>query len=93
MITIHKYRIGIETHQQVPMPEGAQLLSVQKQPVGGVGHVFVLWARVDDAHVQVRRRIVMCGTGHPAPSNAPFIGTLIDGAFVWHFFDGGEAGF
>jgi hypothetical protein len=93
VITIHKYKLGLTTQQQVTMPGDADLLSVQLQPVGGGVPILALWARVEDANVQRRRRIIMCGTGKTAPINARFISTVIDGAFVWHFFDGGEVAF
>lgn len=93
MITVHKYPLALQAKQEVPMPLGAQLLTVQTQ-----GHELMLWARVDDEARQVRRSIWVCGTGHPAPkegvssegSFGHYIATVQQGAFVWHLFDMGE---
>jgi hypothetical protein len=54
-----------------------------------------LWALVSVSEPTVARRIVIVGTGHPAPGpDDPFVyvGTFqsLGGEFVWHVFDGGE---
>lgn len=87
MRTIWKYRLATKDRQDVLMPQGAEILTVQVQGDGEP----CLWTRVDAAAPQRYRRIVTCGTGHAAP-DLPFIGTyqVLSGAFVWHVFDGGE---
>lgn len=86
MLRVYKYPLSLVEDQFLTMPRRAELLDVQFQ-----SGAYVLWARVDDQYGQVSRRIFVCGTGHPAPPG-PYIATVQanGGAFVWHFFDGGE---
>jgi len=70
----------------VEMPRGAKLLTVMMQ------YDVMLWALVDPEQPSVQRRIKVFGTGHPI-LNADmlvYIGSVTDGPFVWHVFDGGE---
>lgn len=80
---IHKFFID----DIVRMPQGAELLSVGLDPQGRQ----CVWAKVDQQAPMVSRRIRIYGTGHEC--NMPtskFIGTFVEGPFVWHVFDIGE---
>ena len=49
-----------------------------------------LWALVNpDVDVMQERSILMLETGHETPSNRNLrhISTVLDGPFVWHFFE------
>ena len=84
---IHKYRIYIQDVQTVPMPAPAKPLSVGMQ-FGAIQ----MWVAVDaSASAESQERIIyVVGTGHgDIPAPADFIGTVTDGQFVWHIFDGG----
>jgi hypothetical protein len=88
MRTIHKYALAIKGEQEIPMPKGATLLSVQEQRSWPI-----LWAEVEDEADLVSRVIHCYGTGHPLPALlGPYIGTVLqhDIGLVWHFFDHGE---
>lgn len=67
------------------MPTGATVLHVGIQR-----RIITLWALVDpDANPSIRHFAVV-GTGHPAPDadEGRYIGTVSEGPFVWHVFEG-----
>jgi hypothetical protein len=79
MRTIYKYRLPAEA-VTIPLPEGAFIISVHMQE--GDPHI---WADVDTSKPLQQRRFRVFGTGHPLPAgDLHFIGTLLDGPFVWH---------
>jgi hypothetical protein len=87
MSEVWKYTLEIEDEQSIAMPEGAELLHV-----GDQYGKLALWARViPTGEREVRRVILIRGTGHPIWSQ-PYIGTVVtaNGSLVWHVFDGGE---
>lgn len=83
---VFKYDIKLQHEQELIVPKGAKLLSVQQQR-GSI----VAWFVVDPA---VRYREVIsvrvCGTGHDAPDLNHYchVSTVQIDEFVWHvFFD------
>lgn len=86
---IYKYPLEVTDRQDVEMPQGAKILSVQTQ-----GEVVCLWALVDKQREIVRRKIRILGTGHEHEESytSGYIGTTqqANGALVWHVFDEGE---
>ena len=85
MITIWKYNLALADLQAIQMPKGAEILHVEHQAGS-----LCLWARVHTDEPQVSREIYITGTGHPAPPRLPHVCSFLQGAFVWHVFDGGE---
>ena len=89
MIAIHKYSLTTDQTQQVLMPRGAQILSVQPQ-----GEKIMVWARVDTIYTNVIRKFHTALTGSDISSRlmGKPIGTVLlgGGSFVIHVFDGGE---
>ncbi len=84
MQTIHKYPIEITDSQEVMLPDGARILTVQLQH----GQAC-LWALVESENPLKPRRILSYGTGHPvSDSNMQYISTIqIEGSsLVFHFF-------
>lgn len=85
MNRIFKYPLEIVDHQQIEMPVGAKVLSVQEQN----GQLCV-WAKVDDACLSKEKRdFWISGTGHPCDHDVDgFIGTVqqYGGNLVWHVF-------
>lgn len=82
---IFKYPVTISDEQNVVMPAGAQILTVQIQ-----GRTPVLWALVDETGLPTQRRIEVHGTGNPIPEGKrQYIATIQthQGQFVWHFFE------
>lgn len=88
MKQIWKFRLEIQTQQNVSMPIGAKILCVQMQ------YGFpCLWAIVDTSRATglEDRLIILRGTGHPLTGDeGEYIGTVqaSDGRLVWHIFEG-----
>ncbi|AKQ75828.1 hypothetical protein FDH82_gp38 [Roseobacter phage RDJL Phi 2] len=83
---IWKFPLRAERHQMVVMPAGSVPLSIQMQ-----NGAPTLWASVHPDAPKMQRDLSLIGTGHDLPSGVQsFIGTVQDGALVWHLFDGGE---
>lgn len=82
--TIWKYTLDLAGSQTIRMPRGAEILSVAVQ-----ANEFRLWALCDPEAPIEPRVILVHGTGHPiTDSLGRHIGTVIDGSFVWHVFEG-----
>lgn len=85
MNTIWKYPLALVDHMQgMVMPTGAEVLSVAMQH-----GVPTLWAQVDtDTQSICTRLFIVVGTGHAIPEvPLKFVGTVMDGPFVWHVFE------
>lgn len=87
---IWKFPLRVEDEQDIAMPAGASILTVQVQR-----GMPVLWAAVEPDSPLRPRRIFCRGTGHQMGATARlwiYIGTvqLAAGGLVFHFFDGGE---
>lgn len=86
MKRIYKYPLAITGLQSVPLPVGAEILTVQMQ-----GDSLCLWALVDAKVVSVTRRTFeVFGTGHDMDTNPrTYLGTVqqAGGALVWHVFE------
>jgi hypothetical protein len=84
--TIWKFPLSITDQQQISMPEGAEILSVQVQR----GQVC-LWALVNPNLAKKPRTIEIFGTGHEVDdSPRTYIGTVqvhpMGSDLVWHVF-------
>lgn len=81
---IWKYKLEIIDTQVIEMPGAVRLLSVQMQ-----GHDLCLWALVDPNADKAERVISIVGTGYDIEMSeaSQYIGSAIDGVFVWHVFD------
>lgn len=83
--TIWKFPLDIEDRVRIPLPAGAQLLSVQMQ-----GETPCLWALVDPAAEKEMRYIDVYGTGHEMPDKpGRYISTfqMMGGRLVFHAFE------
>lgn len=90
MKTIHKYVLdpAVVQAQEVAMPNGAKLLSVQSQQ-----GLLTLWALVDTSRPTVMRKMMVFGTGQAIdlpPGPMDYVGTAQLGSLVWHLFDCGS---
>jgi hypothetical protein len=84
---IWKWTLSKTDLQSLPMPEGAEVLSVQTQ-----GEMPQLWALADEKAPIVLRTFATYGTGHPIPDGdnlSFFVGTyqLRGGELVFHVFE------
>lgn len=84
MKTIWKFTLDITDLQDVAMPEGAEILTVQTQR-----NKICIWAVVDPEARIICRRFRIAGTGHAIDGRNGYIGTtMTDGSdFVWHVFE------
>lgn len=86
MNTIFKYPLKIRDEVMVEMPRGAVPLSVHAQ-----GEQLCLWALVNTRLDTSPRRFRIIGTGHPIDEaeigRLTFIGTVLQGPFVWHVWE------
>lgn len=91
---VWKYRLQLAERQFVSMPEGAQILHFDSQPVDQPdGHTFALclWAVVDPSAANEDRYFRVVGTGNPAEDldELSHIGTtVLPSGYVWHLFEG-----
>lgn len=86
-MTIYKYPLALTGLQRVEMPKDSEILSVQDQR-----GTICLWAAFPgDGEYRVSREIEIVGTGNPVESfekiDRKFLGTVQQGAFVWHIFE------
>lgn len=71
----------------IMMPAGAEVLSA-----GMDGAEIAVWAVVDTEAPPVPVSFSVLGTGLDVRDDGRFIGTVRDGAFVWHVFAGPQVG-
>lgn len=85
MKKIYKYPLKIIDRQNIMMPEGAQILTVQMQ-----GGTPCLWALVDPEVSSIPETFFLRGTGHSSEGEgeARYISTfqMNEGALVFHVF-------
>lgn len=84
---VHKQVVAAAADRLVRLPMGAEILCAREQR-----DAICIWYRFDvDTVLTQERQIVMCGTGHPAPSpaDAHYIGTVFlhGGDLVLHVFE------
>lgn len=85
MLSVYKYSLGLTHIQDVYMPSGARILTLQTQ-----NETPCIWALVDTEAVPTRRTIRIIGTGHNADGvTGEYLGTfqLDGGALVFHAFE------
>lgn len=86
--TIWKFELETTDNQEIKMPVGAEILTVQVQ-----GETLCLWALVDPSAEKETRHFEMIGTGHPINYNTGvsrvYIGSyqLLGGELVFHVFE------
>lgn len=89
-MTIWKFPLEIKDRQEIRMPIGARILSVQLQ-----NETMTLWAWVNPDAYHETRAFVIVGTGNEMWDRVKtYIGTVQThhGALVWHVFEGITAG-
>jgi len=99
MKIVWKYPIEVTDLQEVEMPQGSRILSVQVQKklaVVGTGppkSVYdpCIWALVNtEERKMIRRLFRIYGTGKPVDEpveSLNYVGTFQQGPFVWHVFE------
>jgi hypothetical protein len=82
MKTVWKFDVPFHHVINIWMPEGARVLTVQYQE--GIPRI---WVEVDTTKPTTSRGFLWFGTGHPLEDGAQYIGTLQEGALVWHLYE------
>jgi len=86
MKTIWKFELEMVGMQNINLPKGAKILTVQTQ-----NEKACLWALVEiDVAELEQRTIVTFGTGHPMPDvSLVYLGTyqVAGGALIFHVFE------
>ena len=82
--TIWKFPLEITDRQDIKMPGEPKILSVGLDPKG----VPCLWALVQPGNPEWRISVHIVGTGNPAENavGQTFVGSFVQGPFVWHVF-------
>jgi hypothetical protein len=82
--TIWKAVLKATDVQDIEVPEDAELLTAREQ-----NEQLCVWFKCDPSKPLSKRRIAVCGTGHPAPEGARYVGTgfLMGGQLVFHVFE------
>jgi len=82
--TIWKAILAPTGIQDIEVPEGAELLTARDQL-----EQICVWFKCDPSKPPSKRCIAICGTGHPAPEDARYVGTgfLHGGQLVLHVFE------
>ena len=91
MKSIWKFTLEITDDQEIEMPVGAKILSIQQQGGSKPGEVQ-LWAMCDPEASKERRSFRIHGTGHPITEDpGEFVATvqIMGGLQVYHVFDRG----
>lgn len=96
MMKVYKYFLrsngvnrDLHPYDDIKMPRGAKILSAVC--IDNLGYIYAA-VRENLPH-DTTHRIHVIGTGKSVPEGhgfGHFVGTIHDGAFVWHIFDGGE---
>jgi hypothetical protein len=86
-----KYLIPVQDEPTtLQLPVGATIVEagVQRPGFGQVAHEISLWAEVPTRDERTTRRtFTVIGTGHEIPHRGAHVGTVLDGAFVWHVYE------
>ncbi len=85
MDKICKYQLKITDSQIIEMPADAVILSAGLDPVGNVCIWSIGSSKLPE---KIGFEIRIVGTGNPLPRLGSFIGTVRDGAAIWHIFTG-----
>ena len=85
MKTIHKYRVTATDNQEIKLPKGAKILTVQVQH-----NESFMWIEIDPENDTESKYFEVFGTGHSMPEGKRiYIGTfqLHNGALVFHLYE------
>lgn len=89
--TVWKFELNPDVQLcELMMPAGARILhfGAQEKFTRGLHHLSI-WAEVDTEAEKIYRTFLIIGTGHPRHDleNMNYIGTAMDGMYVWHLYE------
>lgn len=80
---VWKFPFEIKDTFSLKMPAGSRILHVALQ-----GDVPCMWALCKASNPEITRQFRIHGTGHSnIELDEIYVGTIMDGAFVWHIFE------
>jgi hypothetical protein len=86
LLEIWKFQLQVVDLQEVDLPAGAKILTVQMQ-----GALPYLWALMSPTAPKIKRAFYIFGTGHTITQELvaalDYVGTVHFGMFVWHVFE------
>lgn len=81
---IYKYRVSVnDAWHEFEIPSPARIIHVASQGPG----VVSLWAEIDNEGENTARSFRIYATGQGIPDGAAYVGTALDGMFVWHVYE------
>lgn len=84
MRTIWKISVPVDDQRHIfDLPPGPIVHAGRQHRSGQVE----VWVEVDSDQPPEPIAFQCYGTGHPIPADADYIGTSIDGPFVWHVYE------
>ena len=84
MKRIWKYNLPIkDVRGDFSIPKNSKIIHVACQKP----HIVSFWAEVDDDNETELRHLVVFGTGETISRNNKYIGTALDGLYVWHLYE------
>jgi hypothetical protein len=81
---IYKYSLVMGKTTELTVPDGMLVRHVHMRE-----SQVCMWAEVQPYNPEITRRFVVLATGDTIPRNAVYLGTCMDGPFVWHVFEKG----
>lgn len=85
MRTIHKQALNIISEQSLSLPSDAKIRSIQVQQ-----DTICIWYEFEPniERLDIKRTFLIIGTGHKFnEQNLEYIGTVLNGPFVWHIYE------
>lgn len=80
--TIWKTVLAVTDVQEIEVPAGAEFLCAKEQ-----NNAICVWHRCDPFAPKERRKIAIVGTGHAAPADGRYLGSVsFSGSLVFHVF-------
>ncbi len=83
-MTIWKYKLELVAEQKIQVREGANALSVGLDPNGDL----CVWVELKPGNPPATIKIQIVGTGDESNKTSfpNFIGTVVQGRYVWHVY-------
>lgn len=81
MKTVYKYVVPFTGQYDVAIPQGARILTVAMQ-----NNNLCFWAEHEREDFELRTFRIF-GTGASIDDNYTYVGTTLDGVFVWHLYE------
>lgn len=82
MKTVYKYPISYDDVFKLELPVNAKVIHIAMQHGSPC-----MWVQLDLEMTRALRSFVVVGTGQRVPANSEYVGSVMDGIFVWHIYE------